>query len=68
MGAIVALIGIQMITRLGQDVVQKNADAWLAAYAGPAAGAALAVVLLALAARPGLFQRKKAAPVEEVNV
>ncbi len=66
-GAIVALIGVQMITRLGQDVVQKNADAWLAAYAGPAAGAVLAVVLLALAARPGVFHRKKPAPAAEVE-
>ncbi|MEM9970453.1 MAG: LPS export ABC transporter permease LptF [Pseudomonadota bacterium] len=54
-GAICALIVVQMVTRLGQDVVQSNADAWLAAYAGPAAGAALVVVLLAIASRPGLF-------------
>ena len=61
-GAIVALIGVQMITRLGQDVVQNNAEAWLAAYAGPAAGGILALVLLTLASHPGLFPLRRDEP------
>lgn len=54
--AIVALIFVQMLTRIGQDVVQSNADLWLAAYAGPATGLALAMILLFLAANPAYLR------------
>ncbi|MBT8460230.1 MAG: LPS export ABC transporter permease LptF, partial [Boseongicola sp.] len=57
-GAIGALIMIQMITRVGQDIVQSNADLWIAAYLGPSCGILLAAVLLELAARPALFRRR----------
>lgn len=56
-GAIGALIMIQMITRVGQDIVQSDANLWLAAYLGPATGILLAAILLELASRPGLFRR-----------
>lgn len=57
-GAIGALIFIQMITRIGQDIVQSNANHWPAAYMGPLAGVILAALLLELASRPGLFRRR----------
>jgi lipopolysaccharide export system permease protein len=53
-----ALIFIQMITRIGQDIVQSNANHWPAAYMGPLAGVILAAILLELASRPGLFRRR----------
>jgi len=56
-GAIGALIFIQMITRIGQDIVQSNANHWPAAYMGPLVGVILAALLLELASRPGLFRR-----------
>jgi len=62
-GAIGALIFIQMITRVGQDVVQSNANFWPAAYLGPLAGVVLASILLELASRPGLFRRLSRASV-----
>ncbi len=68
LGAIVALIAIQMLTRVGQDVVQGDADMWPMAYLGPVSGACLAVLLLMLAARPGLLKRRWRSPrVSEVS-
>ncbi len=58
-GAIAALIFVQMLTRVGQDIVQSNADAWIAAYIGPFFGACLAVLLLMLASRPAMFSRRR---------
>ena len=58
LGAIGALIAIQMITRVGQDIVQSNASLWPAAYLGPFVGFLLAAALLELACRPALFRRK----------
>ncbi|MXQ07538.1 LPS export ABC transporter permease LptF [Alphaproteobacteria bacterium GH1-50] len=58
-GAIVLLIGVQMLTRVGQDMVQGSADLWPAAYLGPAFGAVLAIALLFLAARPALLRRPR---------
>lgn len=55
-GAIVALILVQMLTRVGQDAVEGNADLWPAAYAGPLAGLLLSFFLLYLAANPILLQ------------
>ena len=65
-GAIGALIVIQMITRMGQDIVQSNADFWLAAYIGPMFGFILAGILLVLASRPALIMRQTKAEVFEV--
>ncbi len=64
LGAIVALIFIQILTRFGQGIVRGDADLWLAAYIGPLAGAALGFLLLAIAARPGLFRRRRPATAE----
>ncbi len=58
-GAIGALIMIQMLTRMGQDVVQSNADLWFAAYLGPLSGFILAGILLFLASRPALLRRPR---------
>ena len=57
-GAISALIVIQLLTRVGQGVVRSDADLWIAAYVGPAAGVLLILVLLNLAARPALLRRR----------
>ena len=64
LGAIVALIIIQMLTRLGQDFVQGDASLWPLAYLGPASGAALAILLLFLAARPGLLCKRWRSPLD----
>ena len=59
-GAIVLLIGVQMLTRVGQDIVRSNVDLWPAAYAGPLFGLLLTGALLFLAARPALLRRRRA--------
>ena len=56
LGAIMALIVVQMLTRVGQDVVQGNAELWPAAYVGPASGLTLALALLFLASNPSLIR------------
>lgn len=55
-GAIFALILVQMLTRVGQDIVEGNADLWPAAYIGPTAGLVMGFLLLFLAANPSLLQ------------
>lgn len=57
-GAVVALIGVQMLTRIGQDIVQGDADLWPVAYLGPLAGLLLALALLWLAANPAVLSRR----------
>lgn len=54
-GAIFALIVVQMLTRVGQDIVEGNADLWPAAYIGPLVGLVMAFILLFLAAHPSLL-------------
>lgn len=62
-GAIFALIVVQMLTRMGQDIVQDNGDLWPAAYIGPGFGLVLGFGLLALAANPSWLKfRRKAVP------
>jgi lipopolysaccharide export system permease protein len=58
-GAIFALILVQMLTQIGQDTVQGNADLWPAAYVGPAFGALLAVAMLYLAANPAALRLRR---------
>jgi lipopolysaccharide export system permease protein len=58
-GAILALILVQMLTQIGQDMVQGNADLWPAAYIGPAFGALLAVAMLYLAANPAALRLRR---------
>lgn len=60
-GAIFALIVVQMLTRMGQDTVQGNGDLWPAAYVGPVSGLLLAFGMLTLAAHPALFRRRRRA-------
>ena len=64
MGAIFALIVVQMITRAGQGVVQGDATLWPLAYLGPIVGMAMALGLLFRASRPALLKprfRRRAA-------
>ena len=60
-GAIFALILVQMLTRVGQDMVQDNAALWPAAYIGPLSGLVLAFGLLSIAAHPALLKWRRGA-------
>ena len=57
--AIFALIAVQTLTQMGQGIVQKDANWWLAAYIGPSFGVALGVGMLALAANPALMNMRR---------
>ena len=57
--AILALIAVQMLTQMGQGIVQKDASWWLVGYIGPAFGIALGVGMLALAANPALMNVRR---------
>ncbi|MEM6386354.1 MAG: LPS export ABC transporter permease LptF [Pseudomonadota bacterium] len=61
-GAILALIVVQMLTQAGQGAVRGDANAWPLAYVGPVFGFALAMGLLLLADRPALFRRRRKTP------
>lgn len=67
-GAIVLLIGVQMLTRIGQDMVRSDPDIWITAYMGPAFGLVLTGALLFLAARPALFRRRPRNRAAEVQL
>jgi len=58
-GAIFALIVVQMLTQMGQGEVRGSADLWPLAYIGPLFGFACAMLLLLLAARPDLLRRRR---------
>ena len=58
-GAIMALILVQMLTQMGQGVVRRDAGLWLLAYLGPLVGFGLSMGLLALAANPGFLRRRR---------
>ena len=58
-GAIVALIIVQMLTQAGQGMVRRDASLWPAAYMGPIFGFAIAMGLLTLAANPALLRRRR---------
>ena len=55
-GAILALIVVQMLTRAGQGIVQGAAALWPLAYAGPAFGLLLACGMIVLSTRPAMFK------------
>lgn len=61
-GAVVALIFVQILTQAGQGAVESNENAWPMAYLGPFVGFLLAMGLLLIADRPTLLQwrRRKA--------
>ena len=59
LGAIVLLIAVQMLTRMGQDIVRGDADLWPLAYIGPVSGLVMVVGLLSLASRPALFKLRR---------
>lgn len=56
LGAILALIVVQMLTQAGQGAVRGSASAWPLAYIGPLFGLLLAAGLLLIADRPTLFR------------
>ena len=58
-GAIVALIVVQMLTQAGQGAVRGDETAWPLAYVGPAFGFAMAMFLLLIADRPTLLKRRR---------
>ena len=60
-GAILALILVQMITQAGQGAVRSSASSWPLAYLGPLFGLGLGMGLLLLSARPALFRRRRRA-------
>lgn len=60
-GAIVALILVQMITQAGQGAVRSDALRWPLAYAGPLSGLGIGLSLLLISARPALFRRRRRA-------
>lgn len=61
LAAIGLLIVVQMLTQVGQDIVQGDGDLWPVAYLGPLAGAMIAMVLLWVAANPAWFRRRRKA-------
>ena len=60
-GAIVALIFVQMVTQAGQGTVRTDAARWPLAYAGPLEGLSIGLFLLLISARPALFRRHRRA-------
>ena len=60
-GAIVALILVQMVTQAGQGAVRNDALRWPLAYAGPLFGLGIGLLLLLISARPALFRRRRRA-------
>lgn len=58
-GAIVALILVQMITQAGQGAVRTEAARWPLAYAGPLCALGIGLFLLLISARPTLFRRRR---------
>lgn len=55
-GAILALIAVQMLTQMGQDAVQSDPDYWFLAYTGPVFGLLVTIGLLGWAANPTLLR------------
>ena len=60
-GAIVALILVQMVTQAGQGVVRTDATRWPLAYAGPLVGLMIGLLLILMSARPALFRLRRRA-------
>lgn len=62
LGAVFALIVVQMVTQAGQGAVGGDARLWPLAYAGPLLGLAMAWVLLLAAARPTMLRLRRVRP------
>jgi lipopolysaccharide export system permease protein len=58
-GAIGALILVQMVSQAGQGAVRNDAGLWFLAYAGPVFGLGIGLFLLLIADRPALFKRRR---------
>ena len=61
LGAICALILVQMVTQAGQGAVRSNAELWMLSYSGPIFGLLIGLGLLSISAHPSLFQLKRRA-------
>ncbi len=62
LGAIGALIFVQMLTQAGQGAVESDENAWPLAYVGPLFGFLLAMLLLLIADRPTLLRWPRRSP------
>ncbi len=60
-GAIVALILVQMVTQAGQGAVRTDAARWPLAYAGPLFGLGIGLLLILMSARPAMFRLRRRA-------
>ena len=60
-GAIVALIIVQMVSQAGQGAVRTDAMRWPLAYAGPLFAMLIGLGLLQISASPALFRRRRRA-------
>ncbi len=58
-GAIGALILVQMVTQAGQGAVRNDANLWPLAYSGPLFGLLIGLLLLLISDRPALFRRRR---------
>ena len=67
LGAIGALIIVQMMTQFGQGLTRKDESLWALSYLGPAVGALISMILLALAAHPD-WLRRRPAKAQELEV
>ena len=61
LGAICALILVQMVTQAGQGAVRSDAGLWMLSYTGPIFGLLIGLGLLSISARPSMFQLKQRA-------
>ncbi len=58
LGAIGALILVQMVTQAGQGAVRNDAALWPLSYSGPVFGLLIGLGLLSISAHPTLFRRR----------
>lgn len=59
LGAIGALILVQMVTQAGQGAVRNDAALWPLSYTGPIFGLLIGFGLLSLSAKPSMFRRRR---------
>ncbi|HHB80676.1 MAG TPA: LptF/LptG family permease, partial [Aliiroseovarius sp.] len=57
--AVVAVIGVQMLTNLSIDIARESTGGWPLLYLPAAFGALVSLIFLILAAYPGLLQRPR---------
>ena len=60
--AVFLLIVLQLLDNTMADVARRSEDAWPAVYLPPLVGVAMALAMLWISVRPGLFARRRRAP------